>query len=344
MIAKNMTIAEICKAMPEAKKLTLREVYRVAAKADGRDVVDTMTLTEFYVKCYKPDVSDAKDLADDTYRQRERALKYWVEVTGNPALCDIDKQTMINFVREMRAKTHYGIPLSSATIKKRCAALMSILSYAGPKTEKNRDAKELIPMPPAFPPVHVYLNPTAKTPSKEEVQAVVKATEVAEYPKLPEISAPQWWRCAYLFLALTGVRKGDLLGMKWGHVRQWEGMWCVVIPAEVEKTGVEKVIPLSTVAQDVLNQMPRGRPEDHIFQWPHSASTFTRQRRKIVRQARLSQLIRGTWHAMRRFVATMVQDAQLVLGHTSAAITRLHYQSMTRAAVALEAMGNLLVD
>ena len=104
-----------------------------------------MTLTEFYEKAYKPEVSDAKTLAEDTYRQRERALKYWVEVTGNPPLCDIDKQTMINFVREMRAKTHYGIPLSPATIKKHCAALMSILSYAGPKTEKTATRKSLSP-------------------------------------------------------------------------------------------------------------------------------------------------------------------------------------------------------
>ena len=33
-LQKNMMIAEICKAVPEAKKLTLREVYRVAAKTD----------------------------------------------------------------------------------------------------------------------------------------------------------------------------------------------------------------------------------------------------------------------------------------------------------------------
>ena len=308
-------------------------------RADG--LADTMTLTEFYVKCYKPEVSEPKNLKRNTLQQREQSLALWAKITGNPHLNEITKNTMILFVSEVRKEISQWTkePISPATAHKHCSALQSVLDYAGPKTEKNRDAKEVIPMPPAFPPIRVYLNPTAKTPTKEEVEAVVKATEVAEYPKLPEISAPQWWRCAYLFLALTGVRKGDLLGMRWGHVRQWEGMWCVVIPAEVEKTGVEKVIPLSTAAQDVLNQMPRGRPEDHIFQWPHSASTFTRQRRKIVRQARLSQFIRGTWHAMRRFVATMVQDAQLVLGHTSAAITRLHYQSMTRAASALEALG-----
>ena len=193
-------------------------------------------------------------------------------------------------------------------------------------------------MPPAWPTVRVYINTTAKIPSTEEVQAVVKATECAVYPKLPDVTPQKWWECAYRFLTCTGIRKGDLLGMRWQDVRLWEGMWCIVIPAEVEKTGVEKVIPLSTAAQAILNEMPRGRPDEPIFAWPHGTTTFTRQRRKIVRKARVSNMIRGTFHAIRRWVATMVQDAQLVLGHTSAAITRIHYQSMTRVAAALETL------
>ncbi|MDO4584787.1 MAG: site-specific integrase [Planctomycetia bacterium] len=308
-------------------------------RADG--LSDTMTLTEFYVKCYKPEVSEPKNLKRNTLQQREQSLALWAKITGNPPLKEITKKTMVQFVTDARKEISRWTkePISPATIHKHCSALRSVLDYAGPKSPKNRDAKELIPMPPEFPVVRVYLNPTAKTPTREEVQAVIKATECAEYPKLPEIAAPDWWRLAYQFLALTGVRKGDLLGIKWEYLRRWEGMWCVVIPAEVEKTGVEKVIPLSTAAQAILNEMPRGRPDDPIFVWPHSESLFWKERHKIILKAGLLRAIRGTWHAIRRFVGTLVPDAQLVLGHTSDTVTRRHYQSMTRAATALEAWG-----
>ena len=109
-----------------------------------------------------------------------------------------------------------------------------------------------------------------------------------------------------------------------------------VIPAEEGKTGVEKLIPISGPVRDVLDEMPRDPKNDRIFRWPHGKSLFQTERERIIFRAGIRQKVLGTFHAFRRFVATVVQDAQLVLGHTSAAVTARHYQSMTRAALALE--------
>ena len=334
-IHRNMKVTEIMKRIPGSEKMTLAELLEIVRRYEsgGGGMSDGMTLTEFYEKVYLPEVSKPKGVKRLTMREREVSLKYWEEITGGIAIGDVTKQTLCLYVEKLREKK-----LRPATIRKHCCALRAVLDYAGPKTETHRDAKELIPMVPAFPAVRVLYEVTARTPSREETQALIQAAHVAEFPKLPNITAPKWWECAYKMLLLTGMRKGDLLGLKWKHIQKIDTFWAFVIPPEVEKTGVEKVIPISTEAQEVLNELPRGRNDDFIFQFPHSTTTFHKTRKQIIRQARLVREDRGTFHAIRRFVATVVQDAQLVLGHTTAAVTRMHYQSMRRAAEALEAL------
>lgn len=337
-ISRKNSLAEVLKLCPEAKTMTLEEVWRLVHKEECADgLSDEMTLSEFYEKCYKPEVSIPKGVCRLTLHEREVSLKYWEEATESPSLAEIDSKRMGRFIVWLREK---GV--SPATIHKHCAALQAVLDHAGPKTAKNRDAKELIPMPPAFPPVKVFFNVTARTPSREEVAALVKASEAATTPKLPGIPAAKWWECAYRLLALTGMRKGDLLGLTWGDIQRFDSFTAFVIPAEREKTGQEKIIPISHAARAVLDEMPRGANDSPIFRWPHCQTTFYRQRKKIIAKAGITKPKRGTFHAIRRFVGTMVRDAQLVLGHTCEATTRKHYQSMTRAASALEELGETL--
>lgn len=334
-IYKNQTLKEILETDPNALDLTLRDLYRAAKEENDAGLSDSMTLSQFYEAAYKPEVSIPKRVSDDTIRQRETALRYWVQITGDPPLCEISKSVMNCFSAELFKRVEAG-KMRPATIRKHCNALMSILAHAGPKTEKHREARELIPMPPAFPPVRVYLNPTGKTPSRNEVQAVIQACSCARWPKLPNITPGKWWECAYRILALTGMRKSDLFALRWSQIRNIGGRPMFVIPAEEEKTGVEKLIPISGPVRDVLDEMPRDPKNDRIFRWPHGKSLFQTERERIIFRAGIRQKVLGTFHAFRRFVATVVQDAQLVLGHTSAAVTARHYQSMTRAALALE--------
>lgn len=335
-IHRNLTVKEILRKIPGAKNMTFAQLMEIVRRYESGDggLSDGMTLTEFYEKVYKSEVSRPKGVKRSTLKEREVSLRYWEQITGGIRLGDITKKTLCSFVENLRLKN-----LKPATIRKHCAALRGVLDYAGPKTETHRDAKGLIPMVPAFPTVRVFYEVTARTPSREETHALVHAVSEAEFPKLPDISAPKWWECAYKLLLLTGMRKGDLLGLKWKHIQKLDDFWAFVIPPEVEKTGIEKVIPISSAARLVLDEMPRGKPDDFIFFFPHSSTTFHRERKRIIRRAGLVREDRGTWHAMRRFVATVVQEAQLVLGHTTAAITRIHYQSMKRAADALEVMG-----
>lgn len=330
------TLEEILLAVPELGKKKLADLFAKTERTDG--LSNKMTLGEFYRRCYLPEISLPKGLDPNTIQQRSQAIRLWETLTPDPALAEIDKRIMGEFVirlRELPAQGRVGKRISPATVRKHCRAIQSVLDHAGPKTGKNRDAKELVPMPPAFPPVKVFLNPTAKTPSREELAAILNACRVAEYPILPRISAPEWWKNAYRLLALTGMRKGDLLGLQWQFIRIIEGQPMFVIPAEIEKTGVEKIIPISTAARAVIDEMPRRGPADPIFPFPHGKTTFTRTRMKIVALSGVPPE-RATWHAVRRFVATVVRDAQLVLGHTTSSVTVRHYQSITRAADALE--------
>ncbi|MDO4571644.1 MAG: tyrosine-type recombinase/integrase [Planctomycetia bacterium] len=335
-IDRDMTLSEVLTSHPEVEGWSLAEVWefvRMSERLDKR-VSASMSLSEFYEVCYRPEVSIPKGCKPLTLRERETSLRYWKAATGDPALEDITSVEMGQFVVFLREKG-----LASATIRKHCAAVQSVIDHAGSKREKHRDAKELIPFPPAFPRIRVSLNVTANTPNTHEVVALIHASEVATTPKLPGISAGDWWANAYKMLAFTGMRKGDLLGLRWEDLQELEWGTAFVIPAEREKTGVEKIIPISSAARAVLGEMPRGAENALIFEWPHCTTTFYRQRKKIIARAGLSRQKRGVFHAIRRYVATVVRDATLVLGHTSAAVTSRHYQSITRAAEALEELG-----
>lgn len=297
-----------------------------------------LTLMEFYERHYKPEVSLAKGVTLNTIECRENALKYWVEITGNPVLDAIDKSVMCRYVVALREGSETRKPLAPATIRKHCSAIMSVLDYAGPKSVKNRDAHDLIPTPPAFPPVHVEIDVSDKTPNMEEFEQILATVKTAnaDGELYDGVGKGDWWHAIYLFLYNTGLRYSDVMSLRWQDLKHRKGRWVLSIRSRAEKTHREKHIPLNTAAVAVLDAMPRTR--ETIFYWPKSERAFYSARLRLIRRVGLESITRGTFHAIRRMVGTYVDDAQLVLGHTSAAVTRLHYQSIERAGRALDAL------
>lgn len=293
---------------------------------------DDMTLTDFYFAYYKPQISLPKNIDPGTIYCRELALEYWVKHTGNPPLAAIDKKVMSDFVVKMHREKAHGRHLSPATVRKHCMAIMSILNCAGPPSSQFRDAVGLINTPPGFPPIRVSIDVSWKTPGMEELEAILEACHVAKYPQIRGITPEAWWRNVYLFLYNTGIRHADIMDSRWCDIRVRNRVTVLVISAKREKTGEEKVIPLNTHALEILRQMPRGNPNHRIFRWNMSERTLYTQRSRIIEAAGLPNLKIGSFHAIRRMVATMIDDPQLVLGHTSAQTTRIHYTAISRKA------------
>jgi integrase len=71
------------------------------------------------------------------------------------------------------------------------------------------------------------------------------------------------------FLTLTAARRSEAAGMTWGEIGNGNGngngvVW--VLPAARNKTKQELIRPLSKAAQQVLAGLPRGEPDELVFQ------------------------------------------------------------------------------
>jgi len=153
-------------------------------------------------------------------------------------------------------------------------------------------------------------------------------------PKGLEITAPEWWKALYMLLYNTGLRRGELFSATWEQIREVNGRAMLYIPAESEKKGMEKFIPLNAGAIEALNMLPRRKDGETILRADGTKTSLWRGRKIIAEKAQVPMAMTSP-HAMRRMVGTYVENPQKVLGHTNAATTRNHY-------TALEAVGRYL--
>jgi integrase len=153
----------------------------------------------------------------------------------------------------------------------------------------------------------------------------------------PEIAA--FWRASskiayprgelFRLLLLTGCRLSEIAGAKWSELNA--DRTTLSIPASRYKTGIEHVVPLTTDARAVLNELPSFSHGDYLF-----SSTFgkmpvigygnrTKARLdKLMAQELEREVEPWTVHDLRRTVATNLQKlgielpvTEAVLGHIS---------------------------
>ena len=317
-----------------------------AARNDG--LSEDLTLPEFYEQWYKVKIAVRNRQHKNTIRERETSLKYWQRLTGNPKLKEINDSTIDRFVDGLyQTPKKGGGKIGEQTVRKHINAITSVLVYAGPKTPKYKRALGLIPEIPEFPEIQKRVDVNSRTPTMREFEKILKACRVATRPVFPDITAPEWFYNAYLFIYATGVRYEDLIDARWSRIRRIQDLKCLVIPSEKEKTHRERIVPINSIAEQALNRMPRRTDNDLIFAWNETRATnpekavqeaIIKQRRKIAEAAGLNPVL-ANFHAIRRLTASMLDPAAAsnVLGNNPLTC-RMHYQTVAVAARAVEAL------
>lgn len=173
---------------------------------------------------------------------------------------------------------------------------------------------ELIPTNPAYrtggkkdnmkvPPGRTrYLQPT-------ELHAVLEAS-------------PEWLRPIAALLAFTGMRRSELLGLRWLDV-DLRGER-IMLPQT--KNGDGRIVPLNDLATGVLATLPPGSPADRVFPADISGEnvslTFLRACRRIgIVDFKLHDL-RHTNASWMRMAGADLQDVADILGHRDLRMTR----------------------
>ncbi len=74
-------------------------------------------------------------------------------------------------------------------------------------------------------------------------------------------SAPEWMRAPMAFAACTGVRRGEMLSLRWMDVDVKNRR----LYLRETKNGALRILPLSTAALQVLGSLPQGAAGDPVF-------------------------------------------------------------------------------
>jgi integrase len=93
-------------------------------------------------------------------------------------------------------------------------------------------------------------NARERTLTVEEYQALLK-------------SAPRHLQAVLVVAFNTGLRRSEILGLKWSHIDHEKGF--IRLPAEMTKERKPKSVPLNHHVKTVLDSLPRALHHDHVF-------------------------------------------------------------------------------
>lgn len=147
-------------------------------------------------------------------------------------------------------------------------------------------------------------------------------------------------------LLLTGARKREVLDAKWRDVDLERSFWRIPIT----KSGRERHVPLSAATLDLLNNVPRSRFSDYIFENPKTHKSFSSvffswdkaRTRAGLKDVRMHDL-RHSFASFLVNAGCSLYEVQKILGHASVSMTQryshLNQESLLRAA---EHAGNVV--
>src|ERR1043166_5886778 len=86
---------------------------------------------------------------------------------------------------------------------------------------------------------------------------------------------------AIKLLILTGQRRGEIAGMRWSEIDFERALW--ILPAERTKNATQHMVPLTDLAVEVLNSVPRFLGSDFVFTTTGCTpiSGFSRLKRRL---------------------------------------------------------------
>lgn len=135
----------------------------------------------------------------------------------------------------------------------------------------------------------------------ERLSAIYTACDYAGYPRIPGVSAADWWQALLAIAVSCGFRRGALMSLRWDRV-DWQNQ-SIWLDGESDKTGWDRSKPMTPV---VIRHLLRIRGERAlILAWPHSERTLYREWHRIQRRAGITRDEHYKIHDLKRTCGTM---------------------------------------
>lgn len=110
------------------------------------------------------------------------------------------------------------------------------------------------------------------------------------------LSAPEWMRAPMAFAACTGVRRGELLSLRWMDVDVEHRR----LYLRETKNGALRILPLSASALQVLGSLPTGEASASVFAGVDAANLSVCTKRVFRRLG----ILDASFHTLRHTVAS----------------------------------------
>jgi integrase len=155
-----------------------------------------------------------------------------------------------------------------------------------------------------------------------------------DFQKLLSLMKENWLKEVIVFAVLTGMRRGEIINLKWTDVDLSRRVVFVhSSPTFKTKHGKQRVVPLSDVAAQMLNAKALTHVSEHVFTLngkPILGSWLTRKLKFYVYEAKLED-DRLHFHSLRHtFASWLIQDGvslyevQKLLGHSNISVTQVY--------------------
>jgi len=208
---------------------------------------------------------------------------------------DISRKTIADYISARSENVAPG------TVQKEVTVLKHALRLAVEWELLNSNAAQGVKLPKLPEGRTRYLSPT-------ELKAALEA-------------APEWMRAPMALAAFTGMRRGELLGLRWMDV----DLAGRRVYLRETKNGSLRVVPLNELAFMVLTSLPQGAPEDAVLSGvdPQKLSVYTRRLFEGL------SIADASFHSLRHTAASwlVMQGADLyavgqLLGHRTPRMTQ----------------------
>lgn len=307
------------------------------------EISAAMRLSQFFRQWFVPIVLAAeRDCQATTVGLYEDSIGWWIKITGDPPLSQIDEFTLALYQQGLRTATfRRGLsgsarPLSRGSQVKHLRNIRAVLHRLGPTLDANRPAKELLPKTP-----HLRV-PELKSKLKPcfnwaQCQAMIAATEQMTVPRIPGISPRDWWRGRLACHLYTGLRSGTIRRLTWEVVQQDDsGQHWLEIPAElVTKTQKEtRVIVHPTLLAAIQATRRTESPSEPLSVQPHCSRWVQELHERLQNLAGIPEAKWLSPHAWRRThsdqlaqlgLAAVADLCRSALDHADARTTTGHY-------------------
>jgi integrase len=155
-----------------------------------------------------------------------------------------------------------------------------------------------------------------------------------DFQKLLNVIKQSWLKEAVVFTVLTGLRRGELINLRWQDVDLQRRIFTVQSnPTFQTKQGKKRTLPLNETAFHLLTLKHARSIGEYVF--THRGKQIakdwlTQLFKRAVREVSLNDKLH--WHSLRSsFASWLVMDGcsiyavSKLLGHSSVAITQKHY-------------------